>query len=82
MALLSEASLANVSWQGINPPGAGGDPPLVYPATTLAALAAWNPESRRSPPPPGARVSSPGRCSQTQTPLENLGAIVLVLILS
>lgn len=42
------ASLANASWQGINPPGAGGDP-LVYPATTLAALAAWPPESRRTP---------------------------------
>lgn len=61
MALLFVASLANVSWQGINPPGAGGDP-LVYPATTLAALAAWIPESRRSPP--GARVS-PSRWSNT-----------------
>lgn len=78
MALFG-ASLANVSWQGINPPGAGGDP-LVYPATTLAALAAWPPSPVAVP---GARVSS--SCwipaGQTQTPLQ-LGAIVLVLILS
>lgn len=72
------ASLANVSWQGINPPGAGGDP-LVYPATTLAALAAWPPSPVALP---GARVSP--SCwvlvGQIQTPLK-LGAIVLVLIL-
>lgn len=42
--VLFVASLANVSWQGINPPGAGGNP-LVYPATTLATLADWSPES-------------------------------------
>lgn len=73
------ASLANVSWQGINPPGAGGDP-LLYPATTLAALAAWPP--RVPSLSPGARVSP--RCwilaGQIQMPLK-LGAIVLVLIL-
>lgn len=80
MALFA-ASGANVSRQGINPPGAGGDL-LVYPATTLAALAA------RPPSPvalalslPGARVVSPGRrIPSAQTPLK-LGAIVLVLIL-
>ena len=40
----------------MNPPGAGGDP-LVYPATTLAALAAWFPPSPVALP--GARVSLP-----------------------
>lgn len=55
------ASLANVSWQGINPPGAGGDP-RVYPATTLAALVAWPPESRRSPRGPClSQLSDPDR---------------------
>lgn len=67
MALLV-ASSANVSWQGINPPGAGGDP-LDYPATTVAApVAVWSPaavdlpEARRLSPPPGP----------TRTPLGKL----------
>lgn len=77
--VLFVASLANVSWQGINPPGAGGNP-LVYPATTLATLADWPPRVLLLFP-HGARVS-PSRwipAGQTQTPLE-LQAIVLVLI--
>lgn len=51
--VLFVASLANVSWQGINPPGPGGDP-LLYPATTLADLAALPPSPVALP---GARVS-------------------------
>lgn len=77
--VLFVTSLANVSWQGINPPGAGGNP-LVYPATTLATLADWPPESCCSFP--AGPASLPSRwipAAQTQTPLE-LQAIVLVLI--
>lgn len=73
------ASLANVSWQGINPPGSGGDP-LVYPATTLAGLVAWPPSPVGLP---GARVSPSCRIltGQIKMPLK-VGAIVLVFILS
>lgn len=76
MALLV-ASLANVSRQGINLPGAGGDL-LVYPATTFAVLVAvWSPDSRRS---------SRGPCVSLRCPVKHkrrweVGAIVLVLIL-
>lgn len=58
--VLFGASSANVSWQGINPPGAGGNPPslLVYPATTLAVLAPLAPESCRFSP--LGSVSRPG----------------------
>lgn len=85
---LSAASRANVSRQGINPPGAGGDP-LVYPDTTRADLAAWTPPPPRSPvalpPAPGApRRFSPSRripAGQTRAPL-GLAASVLVLIRS
>lgn len=77
---------ANVSWQGINPPGAGGDP-LVYPATTLAALVACTPHP--TPPPrsavglPGARVSPSCRILSVkiETP-QKVGTVALVLILS
>lgn len=70
------ASLANVSWQGINPPGAGGDP-LDYPATTFAVpVLVWSPAPVG---PPEARVSPlcpvPHKCRW------EVGAIVLVLIL-
>lgn len=73
------AILANVSWQGINPPGAGGDP-LAYPATTLAALVAWPPSAVSLP---GARVSPSCRILTviTETPLK-VGTVALVLILS
>lgn len=70
------ASLANVSWQGINPPGAGGDP-LDYPATTFAApVVVW---SSAAVGLPEARVSP--RCPVKHKRLWEVGAIVLVLIL-
>lgn len=76
MALLV-ASLANVSRQGINPPGAGGDL-LVYPATTFAALVAvWSPDSRRSSRGPRVSLSCPVKHKRRW----EVGAIVLVLIL-
>lgn len=68
--LLLGASGANVSWQGINPPGAGGYP-LAVPDTTLAGRLA--PDSGRSLPGPVSplAVGSPGS-SQTSLNLERL----------
>lgn len=64
------ASLANVSWQGINPPGAGGDP-LDYPATTFAVpVVVWSPTPVDLPE---ARVS-PRYPVTTQTPLGSWSA--------
>lgn len=66
--VLLEASLANVSWQGINPPEAGGNP-LVYVATTLATRAAWSPSPVALP----GTLVSPSRwilAGEAQTPLK------------
>ncbi|CAB1431529.1 unnamed protein product [Pleuronectes platessa] len=69
--VLCADSGANVSRQGINPAGAGGEP-RVYPATTLAALAAWTPpESRRCPPGPVSLSQMPDPGSvECKTPLK------------
>lgn len=60
------ASLANVNWQGINPPEAGGDP-LVYSATTFTCPA-WPPSPvglpRAQLPDPGwSNANAAGSCS-------------------